>query len=136
MYKKNPMPTQLQLRLSHMRHCAEVLFLVKWYKPFCKLLWSSDLFWPWKELYQKLVVGNTFDPLIKLAGWLLLLNWAQVAGFLKKSDFLLTDWLAWNALLLHKLALRVDLAYMPDCHSYGRGMENTPLKIDYDYLNL
>ena len=48
---------------------GETLFVRKCRTALCNLPGSSDLSWPQKELYRKLVVGSTSDLLSKQRGW-------------------------------------------------------------------
>ena len=70
-----------------------------------KLLRSSDLSRPQKELYRELVVGSALESLKERHGWTTgeirsHWNWVPGSGFLNNSKFSLTWWLARNALPL------------------------------------
>ena len=94
------------------------------------LLGSSDLSWPWKELYRELVVGSASDPLSERHGWMAEeirshWNWAPGSSFLNNSEFSLTWRLVRNALLLRSLNFRAGMADKPDCPHCSNGLEET-----------
>ena len=96
----------------------------------CKLLRSSDLSRPQKELYRELVVGSALNPLREWHSWTTEeihshWNWAPGLSFLNNSAFSLTWWLAQNALPLLRLNFKAGLADMPDCPRCGSGLEET-----------
>ena len=91
---------------------------------------SSDLSWPWKELYRELVVGSALDPLSEWGSWMAEeirshWNWAPGSSFSNNSEFSLTWQLARNALPLLSLNFRAGLADMPECTCCGSGLEET-----------
>ncbi len=98
---------------------GEVLFTCEFCKALCNLPGSSDLSRSRKRLYRKLVVGSTSD--------------SRVEDFLTNSKFLLTWWLARNALSLANRAFKAGLADMPECLHCGSGLEKTDLQAFYYY---
>ena len=84
------------------RPWGEALFDRECRKALRNLLGSSDLSWPWKELYRELVVGSVSDPLSERRGWTAEeirshWNWAPGSSFLNNSEFSLTWRLVRNA---------------------------------------
>ena len=107
---------------------GEAPFVSECHKALRNLPGSSDLSRPWKELYRKLVVGSTLDPLMDRLSWLIEevhshWNWVPGSGFLNNSKCSLTWQLAWNVLHLFGLNYKVGLADMPDCPCCDRSSE-------------
>ena len=112
------------------RLLGESLFARECRKAIRNLLGSSDLSWPRKELYRKLVVGSASDPLSERHGWRAEeihshWSWAPGSSFLNNSEFSLSWRLVRNALSLRSLNFKAGLADMPDCPRCGSGLEDT-----------
>ena len=112
------------------RPLGEALFIRECRKALRNLLGFSDLSWPRKERYRKLVVGSASDPLSERRGWTAEeirshWNWAPESSFLNNSEFSLTWRLVRNALSFRGLNFRVGLADMPDCPRCSSGLEET-----------
>ena len=87
------------------RKGAKDRFFANAVSPFATLLGPVTFFLSQKELHREIVVGSTSDPLVNWLGWSMeeirsRWNWALGSVFLNNSEFSLTWWLAWNALLL------------------------------------